>query len=212
MANTTSSVHGWLDCHLLHTKSRKLKWPVCGSATTRRPLALCIIIYGIWSDTVVLTVIFLERQYSFCSHRSENWDTESQKTERTNAQGCVVCHVMAAMHTLGGNMSWSHMSSQAKKGGGEKRKIKKWEGLNKAGKWKGKMLEMGRRASQQTCTRIHCWWHWELFNQWAQQWPNNDNLYKDQVKDGELEEYSPCPFCWKSFCNKGLAPEQKYSS
>lgn len=102
VANAAISVHGWLDFHLLDTKRRKLKWPVCGYATTRRPLALCIIIFDVWSDVVVLTVIFLERQYLFRSCRSENWDTESQKTEQTNTQGYVVCHVTATLHTLRG--------------------------------------------------------------------------------------------------------------
>lgn len=85
---------------------------MCGSATTRHPLALYIIIYDIWSDAVVLTVIFLERQYLFRSCRSENWDTESQKTERTNAQGYVVCHVTATPHVLGGQcVMKSHIQS-----------------------------------------------------------------------------------------------------
>lgn len=196
-------------------KGRKLKWPLCGSATTRRPLALCIIISDIWSDAVVVTVIFLERQHLFRSHRSEKWDTEPQKTERTNALDYVVCHVLATLHTLrgatchevtypvklkekNGGRGWANKNS----GNRLKKKGRQNERANVGNLKKRKLTNMHEECESRSISEPDS----------NNKRPNNDNLHKDQERDAELEEYSPCPFCWKSFCNKGPAPEQKYSS
>lgn len=32
---------------------------------------------------------------------------------------------------------------------------------------------------------------------------------RTEIRTESSEEYSPCPFCWKSFRNKGPAPEPK---
>lgn len=97
VANAAISVHGWLDFHLLHTKRRKLKWPVCGYATARHPLALCIIISDVWSDAVVLTVIFLERQYLFRSYRSKT-GTRSHRRWSGPTHKAMLC-VMSRRHS-----------------------------------------------------------------------------------------------------------------
>lgn len=34
---------------------------------------------------------------------------------------------------------------------------------------------------------------------------------RTEIRTESSEEYSPCPFCWKSLRNKGAAPEPKFS-
>lgn len=119
-----------------------------GVQLCRNP-ALCIIISDIWLDKVVLTTIRFEQRCLFCSHRSEKWDTESQKTERTNAHASVVCHVTATLHTLRGAMCHEvtyRVKHERGRESGEGKFKKRPKGKDKCKKKKGRSASRGSAA------------------------------------------------------------------
>lgn len=138
VANATISARGWLGFHLLHIKREKSK--VAGLWFCRNPTSPCTVrCYfrrlvrrrgprrNIFGTAVPLPL-------------SQVWKLGHGVTEDGAEQRtwlcCVSCHGDIP-DTQGGNVSWSHISSQAKKKGGWGRKRRKvWKGKKKKKKAK----------------------------------------------------------------------------